>query len=278
VYVFLNNGFVKQENATLHISDLAIQRGYGVFDFFRLRDGVLLYVEDHLQRLMRSANIMHLQSPYNVDQMHQILRELVAKNAISNAGIRIILTGGYSPDAYEPTTPNFLIVQSPLQIDDNLEPKKVNIITHEFVRDLPEAKTINYSMGIWLMNKIKEQQAHDVLYHQNGVVSEFPRSNFFIVTQKNQIITPVANALLGITRQRVLELRSEGFEVKEGKITLQDIAQAKEAFLTSSTKRIQAVVQIDGKKIGDGQTGNITRELLAHLIMKEKQYATAITA
>ncbi|MFN7602684.1 MAG: aminotransferase class IV, partial [Bacteroidota bacterium] len=82
----------------------------------------------------------------------------------------------------------------------------------------------------------------------------------------------------GITRQRVLELRNEGFDVKEGKITLQDIAQAKEAFLTSSTKRIQAVVQIDGKKIGDGQTGDITRELLAHLIMKEKQYATAITA
>lgn len=278
MYVFLNNGFVKQENATLHISDLAIQRGYGVFDFFRLREGVLLYVEDHLQRLMRSANIMHLQSPHNVDQMHYILRELVAKNGISNAGIRIIITGGYSPDAYEPTTPNFLIVQSPLQIDDNTEPKKVNIITHEFVRDLPEAKTINYSMGIWLLNKIKEQQAHDVLYHQNGVVSEFPRCNFFIVTQKNQIITPAANALKGITRQRVLELRNEGFDVKEGKITLQDIAQAKEAFLTSSTKRIQAVVQIDGKKIGDGQTGNITRELLAHLIMKEKQYGTAITA
>jgi branched-chain amino acid aminotransferase len=277
VYVFLNNSFVEQENATLHISDLAIQRGYGVFDFFRLREGILLYVEDHLHRLMHSAGIMHLQSPYSINQMHQILRELVTKNDIPNAGIRIILTGGYSPDAYEPTTPNFLIVQSPLQIDDNPEPKKVNIITHEFVRDLPEAKTINYSMGIWLLNKIKEQNAQDVLYHQNGVVSEFPRSNFFIVTQKSEIITPAANALKGITRQRVLELRNEGFDVKEGKITLQDIAQAKEVFLTSSTKRIQAVVQIDGKKIGEGKPAPITTELLSRLIEKEKDYIKRAT-
>lgn len=274
MYIFLNDQFVEQEKATLHVSDLAIQRGYGVFDFFRLREGVLLYVEDHLQRLMQSASFMHLQSPYRVYQMHAILREMVNKNNISNAGIRIILTGGYSPDAYEPTTPNFMIVQSPLQIDDNPTPKTIRIITHEFVRDLPEAKTINYSMGIWLLKKIKAQQAHDVLYHQKGVVSEFPRSNFFIVTHSNEIITPAINALKGITRKRVLELRSEGFDVKEGVVTLNDVTQAKEAFLTSSTKRIQAVTEIDGKKIGNGKVGDVSQSLLHQLIEKEKHYLT----
>ncbi|MFM8849875.1 MAG: aminotransferase class IV [Cytophagales bacterium] len=274
MYVFLNDQFVEQEKAMLHISDLAIQRGYGVFDFFRLRKGVLLYVEDHLQRLMHSASFMHLQSPFRVDQMHAILRELVNKNNISNAGIRIILTGGYSPDAYEPTKPNLLIVQSPLQIDDNPTLKTINILTHGFVRDLPEAKTINYSMGIWLLKKMKEQQAQDVLYHDNGVVSEFPRGNFFIVTQTNEIITPATNALKGITRKRVLELRSQGFDVREGVVTLNDIAQAKEAFLTSSTKRIQAIVEIDGKKIGNGKAGDVSQSLLHHLIEKEKHYET----
>ncbi len=278
MYVFLNHRFIAQEKAMLHISDLAIQRGYGVFDFFRLREGVLLYAEDHLQRLIQSAKFMHLECPYTANDMQQILRQLVQTNGIPNAGIRIILTGGYSPDAYEPTTPNFLIVQSPLQIDDNTEPKKVNIITHEFVRDLPEAKTINYSMGIWLLKKIKEQHAHDVLYHQNGIVSEFPRSNIFIVTENDEIITPATNALKGITRKRVLELSCKGYDVKEGTVTLHDIAQAKEVFLTSSTKRIQAVVEIDGKRIGDGQTGDTTRQLLAHLICKEKEYAMATFA
>lgn len=277
MYTFLNDQFVEQEKATLHISDLAIQRGYGVFDFFRLRDGRLLYVEDHLQRLMQSAEIMHLQRPYTVQQMHQILRELVAKNNLPTAGIRIILTGGYSPDAYEPATPNFLIIQSRLQFDDTPFPKSVRIITHEFVRDLAEAKTINYSMGIWLQPKIREHQAHDVLYHQKGIVSEFPRCNFFLVTKENQIITPKHNALKGITRKRVLELRSQGFDVQESVVTINDIAQAKEAFLTSSTKRIQAVVEMDGQKIGDGTPGSITTALLKHLIEKEKHYQEPTT-
>lgn len=132
-------------------------------------------------------------------------------------------------------------------------------------------------MGIWLQPKIREHQAHDVLYHQKGIVSEFPRCNFFLVTKENQIITPKHNALKGITRKRVLELRSQGFDVQESVVTINDIAQAKEAFLTSSTKRIQAVVEMDGQKIGDGTPGSITTALLKHLIEKEKHYQEPTT-
>ncbi|MFM8743544.1 MAG: hypothetical protein ACKODM_09505 [Cytophagales bacterium] len=72
----------------------------------------------------------------------------------------------------------------------------------------------------------------------------------------------------------MLELRSQGFDVREGVVTLNDIAQAKEAFLTSSTKRIQAIVEIDGKKIGNGKAGDVSQSLLHHLIEKEKHYET----
>ena len=268
--IYLNNRFVPEKEATLHVSDLAIQRGYGVFDFFRVRNGILLFVEDHLERLERSATLMHLSMPCTKDHLLSVLKELVAKNNMPHAGIRIVLTGGYSPDAYQPTTPNLIVMQSPLTITDSPEPKEVNIITHEFVRDLPEAKTINYSMGIWLLKKIHEQQADDVLYHQQGVVSEFPRCNFFIVTQTNEIVTPAVNALKGITRKRVLEL--SGFKIREGLVTLEDIRTAKEAFLTSSTKRIQAVVKMDGQPIGNGRAGETTRALLRQLIEREQAY------
>ena len=268
--IYLNNRFVPEKEATLHVSDLAIQRGYGVFDFFRIRNGILLFVEDHLERLERSAALMHLSMPCTKDHLLSVLKELVAKNNMPHAGIRIVLTGGYSPDAYQPTTPNLIVMQSPLTITDSPEPKEVNIITHEFVRDLPEAKTINYSMGIWLLKKIQEQQADDVLYHQQGVVSEFPRCNFFIVTQNSEIVTPAVNALKGITRKRVLEL--SGFNIREGLVTLEDIRTAKEAFLTSSTKRIQAVVKMDGQPIGNGRAGETTRALLQQLIERERAY------
>jgi D-alanine transaminase/branched-chain amino acid aminotransferase len=272
MYVYLNDRFVEIEKATLHISDLAIQRGYGIFDFFRLRDGVLLYVEDHLDRFLHSANIMHLVTPYSKTELLSILHQLVQKNNLPNAGIRMILTGGYSPDAYQPVAPNFIVIQTPLQINDDLTPTSVSIITHEFVRDIPEAKTINYSMGIWLLKKLEEQKAQDVLYHQNGIVSEFPRSNFYLVTNDNVIKTPEKNALKGVTRKRILDVASTQFQVRECPITMEDIKHAKEAFLTSSTKRIQAIVKMDGQLIGNGLPGTATTQLLKMLIEYETAY------
>jgi D-alanine transaminase/branched-chain amino acid aminotransferase len=275
MFIYLHQQFVLAEQAVLHVSDLAIQRGYGVFDFFRVRNGVLLFVEDHLERLERSARLMHLEVPYSKEHLTNILKELVVKNKMPDAGIRIVLTGGYSPDAYQPATPNLIVMQSPLSISDSPVPKEVSIITHEYVRDLPEAKTINYSMGIWLLKKIQEQQADDVLYHQQGVVSEFPRCNFFLVTQHNEIVTPANNALKGVTRKRVLEL--SGFTLREGVVTLDDVRHAKEAFLTSSTKRIQAVVKIDGQAVGTGRAGEVTSALLQQLIERERAYVAERT-
>jgi len=272
--VYLNDQFVASEKATLHISDLAIQRGYGIFDFFRVRENVLLYVDDHLDRFLQSASIMHLSAPGTKEELLLILKELLQKNNLPDSGIRMILTGGYSPDAYQPVTPNFIIMQSPLVIPDSFLPKSISIITHEFVRDIPEAKTINYSMGIWLQKKIKEQQADDVLYHTNGVVTEFPRCNFFIVTKDNTIITPDKNALKGVTRKRIIELAQSSFIIKEGAITLDDIREAKEAFLTSSTKRIQAIVKVDGQPVGNGMPGEITSELLGRLLKTEKEFVS----
>lgn len=272
MYVYLNDQFVESEKATLHISDLAIQRGYGIFDFFRVRENVLLYVDDHLDRFLHSASIMHLSAPGTKEELLSVLQELLKKNNLPDSGIRMILTGGYSPDAYQPVTPNFIIMQSPLVIPDSSVPKSISIITHEFVRDIPEAKTINYTMGIWLQKKIKEQQADDVLYHTNGVVTEFPRCNFFIVTKDNTIITPDKNALNGVTRKRILELVGSSFTVKEGPVTFDDMREAKEAFLTSSTKRIQAIVKIDGQPVGNGMPGEITSKLLHHLLETEKKF------
>jgi D-alanine transaminase/branched-chain amino acid aminotransferase len=272
MYVFLNDQFIEAEKASLHISDLAIQRGYGIFDFFRVRDNVLLYVDDHLDRFLRSADLMHLTLPYPKEKLISLLQELLKKNNLPNSGIRMILTGGYSPDAYAPVAPNFIIMQNPLTISDSPTPKPVSIITHEFIRDIPEAKTINYTMGIWLQKKIKEQQADDVLYHMNGVITEFPRCNFFIVTKNNVIITPSKNALQGVTRKKILELAAEDYKIHEGPVTITDVTNAREAFLTSSTKRIQAVVKIDGKNVDNGLPGKITSELLSLLLQHETDY------
>lgn len=272
MYVFLNNDFVRAEEAHLHISDLAIQRGYGVFDFFRVRNNVPLYVEDHLDRFIQSATHMHLTVPHGKDRLLEILKDLIGRNGMADAGVRMILTGGYSPDAYQPVEPNLIIQQNPLSFDDNLVPKSVKVITHEYMRDIPQAKTINYTMGIWLQHKVKEQQADDVLYHKKGIVTEFPRCNFFIVTKNNTLVTPAKDALMGVTRKKILEYCAEDFKIAEGVVTLEDVRQAKEAFLTSSTKRVQSVVKVDDHVIGSGKPGEVTTAVLKTLLDVEKNY------
>jgi D-alanine transaminase/branched-chain amino acid aminotransferase len=115
-------------------------------------------------------------------------------------------------------------------------------------------------MAIWLQPLIKEKGADDVLYQVNGLVSECPRSNFFIVTADDTVVT-ATQPLKGIIRMKTLEIARRQFKVEERELTLEEAYGAKEAFITSTTKHILPVVQLDGRTIGDGEPGNITAML-----------------
>lgn len=274
MYAYLQGEFVPLEKAFLHVSDLSIQRGYGIFDFFKVENGHPFFLDDYLDRFYHSASTMRLEVPHQPEVLKSILYQLLEKNKLPHSGIKMILTGGYSADGYQPETPNLIITEQNLSMPDGDQIEKgIRIITHEYVRDIPEAKTINYSVGIWLIEKIKAHKAADVLYHQKGMVSEFPRCNFFIVTQDDTVITPASLVLRGITRKNILKLSAKDLKTTEGAISLADIDQAKEAFLTSTTKRIVPIVQIDDKVIGNGKPGPVTHSLLEQLIALESKDA-----
>ncbi len=271
MYTYLNNEIVSAEKAILHVRDLSIQRGYGIFDFFKIEDGHPFFLNEYLTRFYNSADVMRLPVPHTPDELKSIISQLIEKNNIAASGVKMILTGGYSEDGYHPGVPNLIITQQRLTLPSkDLIEKGVKIITHDYVRDLPSAKTINYSMGIWLINKIKEHGAYDVLYHQNNIVSEFPRCNFFMMKKDGTVITPKDRVLHGVTRKNILKLASKRYPTEEGTITLDDILQAKEAFLTSTTKRIVPIVKINNLLIGDGKPGSVSLSLLNDLIALEK--------
>ena len=271
MYTYLQNKIVPAEKAFLHVRDLSIQRGYGVFDFFKIKDGHPFFLNDYLERFYNSAKIMHLTVPHSHEELKSIIYQLIQKNNIEESGIKIILTGGYSEDGYQPAEPNLILTQHPLTLPAKEQIEKgVKIIAHDYVRDLPAAKTINYSMGIWLINQVKIQQAYDVLYYQNNIVSEFPRCNFFIVKKDNTVVTPVDRVLHGITRKNILKLAAHRYKAEEGIITLDDIHEAKEAFLTSTTKRIVPIVQVNNTLINDGKPGAVSLSLLEDLITLEQ--------
>jgi len=108
---------------------------------------------------------------------------------------------------------------------------------------------------------LKAQGLDDVLYHWGGVITEFPRSNVFMVDQQDQLVTPAKNVLAGITRKTVLYLAKEHYSPTLRDITLSELKQAKEVFITSTTKGIIPVCEIDGYPVGDGVPGKVTQRL-----------------
>ena len=271
MYAYVHPDIIPVAEAKLHISDLSIQRGYGIFDFFKINHGHIFFLNDYLDRFFASAATMRLPVPLTRDEIKQVVFSLLSKNNLAESGIKIILTGGYSEDGFQPATPNLIMVQNPLIIPSPEQLRKgIKIITHEYVRDVPGVKTINYTTGIWLLDRLRQENAADVLYYHNGLVSEFPRSNFFVVKQDNTVITAASNVLHGVTRKNVIELSKKKFRTVEGAITLDDVYSAKEAFLTSTTKRIVPIVQVNGNVIGTGTAGNVSTVLLQDLISLEE--------
>lgn len=261
LYVWVNDSFVSSDHALVNITDLAVQRGYGIFDFFKTIDGRPVFLEDHLDRFFRSAVLMRLEMKQSRDEIRNKIHQLIEKNAISDSGIKIILTGGFSPDGFNIAEPNLIITQAEFQIPRTMSEKGVAVITHEYQRQFSNAKTLDYLQAIWLQPVLKEKKADDVLYHSNGLIRECPRANFFIVTKENEVLTPESDMLKGVSRKHILEIASGMYKTEAREVSLEELRNAKEAFITSTTKNILPVVQVDGRTLGSGSPGEVTRAL-----------------
>ena len=202
-WTFLNDHFVQQDNALLHIKDLSIQRGYGIFDFFKFIDQQPVFLEDHLDRFYASAREMRLPIELKREELKDIIYQLIQKNELADGGIRMTLTGGYSSDGYEIASPNLILSQHLLhKPSKELFQQGLKLITYPFQRQLAHVKTIDYLMAIWLQPALKKNKADDLLYHNGGKITECPRANIFFVTQDEKIITPSENILKGISRKK----------------------------------------------------------------------------
>lgn len=255
----LNDTIIDQEKAMIHVSDLALLRGYGVFDFFRTVGLKPLYFDDHVERFFASADKLRLKCPIGRKRLKSMILEIIEANNIQNSGIRMVLTGGESSTGYSIGKPTLFVINEPISpLPTEQFTEGIKLISHEYLRDLPEVKSINYLVGIYKLPEIKEKGAFDLLYHWNGKISEVTRSNFFIVNQQNQLVTAGEGVLKGVNRKHVITMARERFTVVERDLFLEELKTAKEAFITGTTKKVMPVYQIDELLIGDGKPGPIT--------------------
>lgn len=268
---YINGNYVENEQASIPINDLGIQRGYGVFDFLRVNGNDPLFIDDHLDRFYYSGEIMRLKIKYERDEIKSIIQHLINTNDLNHSGIRLILTGGASDDGYKINEPRLSIIQQSLKPPpDKLPETGINLVSNEYQRQLPHVKTTDYLMAIWLQPWMKENNADDILYHNNGLITECPRSNFFIINKQHILVTPKERILNGITRKNVIAVAKKlGIEIQERDIQLNEISEIKEAFITSSTKRMLPVSKIDDYKLDEPYTSGIMQTIWQHLVELE---------
>lgn len=262
---YINGRWVHPGEASISINDVAVLRGYCAFEALRTYDRRPFHLNAHLRRLYRSAALMELEIPHKEDDIAAIIQEIIARNSYSHAAIRLLVTGGESEDGIMPSgKPVLAVLITPLgERDLERFARGIKLITTRLQRQLPEAKTSNYVAAIRALKEAARHNASDALFvNEHGHVLEGTRSNFFVF-RGNTLITPHSEILHGITRKVVLDLAlADGrFTVEFRPILLSELPQVDEAFITSSSKEITPVVQIDEIIIGKGKPGPRTYEL-----------------
>lgn len=258
----MNGTLTKVEETRLQVSDLAILRGFGIFDYFLVRGGQPLFLSDYLDRFFTSAEHLGISVPTDRSGLTDQIMKLLEANGQLDAGIRLVLTGGYADDSYTPVQPNLLVMQHAYKAPPDWQFERgIRLLSYNHQRELPEIKSINYLTGIRLQPTLRAAGADYLLYHDRGVIRESDRSNFFGLTENGTIVTPHEKILRGITRKQILDIAPEIAGVEERMVLMDEIPSFREAFLTSSTKGVMPVIQVDDTVIGDGRPGEMTQRL-----------------
>ena len=273
--VYIDGKIVKKEEAKISVYDHGLLYGDGVFEGIRAYSGNIFKLDEHLQRLYRSAKAIKLDIPMEMYVMKKTVVETVRANELTDAYIRLVVTRGVGDLGLNPEkcpAPTVIIIVDNI----NLYPPEfyengLSIITASTRRNIPDAlnpriKSLNYLNNI--MAKIEANQAkvpEALMLTQNGYVAECSGDNIFIISRRNIVFTPPTylGTLAGITRQTIIDICSDmGFEIKEAPFTLFEIYNSGECFLTGTAAEVIPVVNIDSRVIGTGMPGKITKQLI----------------
>ena len=259
---WMNGKILDEKEMVLPVRDLGVLRGYGVFDFLRTYKKKPFHLEDHMVRLQHSASEIGMTIPYSLEELEKAMIDLLDYSDQDEVGLRIVCTGGFSRDSLTSKEGcNLFILMDPLKkFPPEYYRNGVKIITYKHMRFQPEAKSLNYIPAMEAMQEADEKGAVEALYcDEKGRLLEGTTSNVFIRKQ-GFWYTPGRDVLKGVTRQVIMNLIDPA-ELKAQDIHIGDLDGAEEVFITSSSKEIVPVTQVDELRFGDG-AGPETKKLM----------------
>ncbi len=272
--VYIGGRLVPKEQAAVSVYDHGFLYGDGVFEGIRVYNGNAFLLDDHLQRLYEGARAIRLEVPLTTDELKKAVRDTVVANGLKDGYVRLVVTRGSGTlglDIRRTSNPQVIIIADTITLyPDEIYENGMNLVTASTIRNHPSAlspriKSLNYLNNI--LAKIEGTDAGSIealMLNHKGEVAECTGDNIFIV--KDGVLRtppPDAGILVGITRNAVMRMAHEaGVGVVEAPMTRHDIYTADECFLTGTAAEVVAVISLDGRPIGDGKPGPITRDLL----------------
>ena len=265
-FCYIDGLYRKPSEAYIPVTDLAIQRGVGVFETIRTYNRRPMALSMHLERLQESARRCGIAMPLNIEEMNKIIRNGLSRFE-EDARARPYITGGDIEIAGQFPEGRFFVFFEPLNPpEDRLYKEGVTLLPIDTERPLPHIKSINYLQGYLPLRDGPE--AIEILYCPNGEITEASHSNAFMVKGKEIITAPTSRVLAGTMRNMVIEIAKEaGFVVRERCPLVEELPEAAEFFITGSVKEIMPVVKVGVTLIGKGRPGPVS-QMLRHLYLQ----------
>lgn len=272
MYVYLNDRIVPGSEAVVSVFDHGFLYGDGIYETMRVYDGVIFMFDEHLMRLYRSASMIGLTIPKDINQIKATIYDTLNANSLENAYLRITISRGYGPVGLDPELcerPTFIVVAEEMKdYPRSFYEKGIKTIiarTRRNLRDAinPQIKSLNFLNNILAKIEAKKENAYEaIMLNASDHIAEGTISNIFFY-RDDVLCTPSIECgiLDGITRKTVLNIAvREGLLVKEGEFKKDDIYGASEAFITNSTMEVMPVRMTDGVEFGVGDVVKLLRK------------------
>ncbi|MEM0214836.1 MAG: branched-chain-amino-acid transaminase [Archaeoglobaceae archaeon] len=278
--VYIDGKFVPESEAKISVFDHGFLYGDGVFEGIRAYDGKVFRLREHIDRLYDSARAINLEIPHTKEEFEKIILETLRRNKLRDAYIRPIVSRGVGDLGLDPRKckkPTVIVITKPWgKLYGDLYSKGLKAVTVAVRRNSfdalpPNIKSLNYLNNVLAKIEANVKGGDEAIFlDRNGYVSEGSGDNIFVVKRGKITTPPTINNLRGITRDVVIEIINRlGIPFSEANLGLYDLYTADEVFVTGTAAEVAPIVEIDGRIIGDGKPGKITK-----LIMEEFEKVT----
>ncbi|HTY52340.1 MAG TPA: branched-chain-amino-acid transaminase [Methanomicrobiales archaeon] len=287
MWIYLDGKFVQKEEAKVSVFDHGLLYGDGVFEGIRAYHGKVFRLDAHIERLYDSAKTINLKPSMTKEEMKAAILETMRKNGLRDGYIRPVITRGVGDLGLDPRKcprPTiFIIAVEWGAMYGDLYEKGLTAVSVSVRRNAaeslpPNAKTLNYLNNILAkMESYLKGGDEAIIFDTNGYLSEGSGDNIFVVKNGVLATPPCLNNLRGITQQVVVECAKDlGIEVWWQNMGFFDLYTADEVFVTGTAAEVAPIVGIDGRTIGDGKPGPVTKKLMKAFREVTKREGTPI--